>query len=290
MATLDLDWEEVRDQLRAWREDNTRHSEEVVDMWEYCLKHYKTKLGDERWMVEEQVFVAGLDCNRLDIAEPCLMALNEQFPGSLRVRKLKAMRLEALEKFDEAMDVYDSIIRQDETNSTARKRKVAVLRGQGRMTDAIKELTEYLKLFMSDSEAWQELCDLYLKEGDYSKAAFCMEELILSNPHNHLFHTRYAEIKYTQGGLDNMEIARSYFCQAAKLNPGNVRALYGLFMSCTQVLSSSKLSAQKKKETQQLATWALKEVSERYSRCRTNAMDGSKILETLGALSITDKA
>ncbi|MPC33655.1 ER membrane protein complex subunit 2 [Portunus trituberculatus] len=116
---------------------------------------------------------------------------------------------------------------------------------------------------MSDSEAWQELCDLYLKEGDYSKAAFCMEELILSNPHNHLFHTRYAEIKYTQGGLENMEIARSYFCQAAKLNPGNVRALYGLFMSCTQVLSSSKLSAQKKKETQQLATWALKEVSER---------------------------
>ncbi|XP_050704943.1 ER membrane protein complex subunit 2-like, partial [Eriocheir sinensis] len=243
------------------------------------------------WMVEEQVVVAGLDCNRLDVAEPSLMALNEQFPGSLRVRKLKAMRLEAQEKFEEATDVYDSIIRQDETNSTARKRKVAVLRGQGRIIDAIKELTEYLKLFMSDSEAWQELCDLYLKEGDYAKAAFCMEELILSNPHNHLFYTRYAEIKYTQGGLDNMEIARSYFSQAAKLNPGNVRALYGLFMSCTQVLSSTKLSAQKKKETQQLATWALKEVAERYSKCRTNTnMDGTKILETLGALSITDKA
>ena len=51
-------------------------------------------------------------------------------------------------RFDEAMDVYDSIIRQDETNSTARKRKVAVLRGQGRMTDAIKELTDYLKLWV----------------------------------------------------------------------------------------------------------------------------------------------
>ncbi|KAG0722793.1 ER membrane protein complex subunit 2-B [Chionoecetes opilio] len=125
MATLDLDWEEVREQLRAWREDNTRHSEEVVDMWEYCLRHYKHKLGDERWMVEEQVVIAGLDCNRLDAAEPCLMSLNEQFAGSLRVRKLKAMRLEAMEKFEEAMDVYDSIIRQDETNSTARKRKVA---------------------------------------------------------------------------------------------------------------------------------------------------------------------
>ncbi|KAK3863968.1 hypothetical protein Pcinc_030304 [Petrolisthes cinctipes] len=290
MATLDLDWEDVREQLRTWREDNTRHSEEVVDMWDYCLKHYKHKLGDERWMVEEQVVVAGLDCYRLDVAEPSLVALNDQFPGSLRVRKLKAMRLEALERFDEAMDIYDSIIRQDETNSTARKRKVAVLRGQGRITEAIKELTEYLKIFMSDSEAWQELCDLYLKEGDYSKAAFCMEELILTNPHNHLFHTRYAEIKYTQGGLDNMEIARSYFSQAAKLNPNNVRALYGLFMSCTQVLSSSKLSAQKKKETQQLATWALKEISDRYSKCRTNTMDGSKILETFKSLSIMDKA
>ncbi|XP_042204713.1 ER membrane protein complex subunit 2-like [Homarus americanus] len=290
MAAIDLDWEEVRDQLRTWREDNTRHSEEVVDMWEYCLRHYKHKLGDERWMVEEQVVIAGLDCYRLDVAEPSLVSLSEQFTGSLRVRKLKAMRLEALERFDEAIDVYDSIIRLDETNSTARKRKVAVLRGQGRIADAIKELTEYLKIFMSDGEAWQELCDLYLKEGDYAKAAFCMEELILTNPHNHLFYTRYAEIKYTQGNLDNMEIARSYFCQAAKLNPGNVRALYGLFLSCTQVSSSSKCSAQKKKETQQLAAWALKEIADRYSKCRTKAMDGSKILETFGALSLTDKA
>ncbi|KAG7155964.1 ER membrane protein complex subunit 2-like [Homarus americanus] len=270
MAAIDLDWEEVRDQLRTWREDNTRHSEEVVDMWEYCLRHYKHKLGDERWMVEEQVVIAGLDCYRLDVAEPSLVSLSEQFTGSLRVRKLKAMRLEALERFDEAIDVYDSIIRLDETNSTARKRKVAVLRGQGRIADAIKELTEYLKIFMSDGEAWQELCDLYLKEGDYAKAAFSNAVL--------------------NGNLDNMEIARSYFCQAAKLNPGNVRALYGLFLSCTQVSSSSKCSAQKKKETQQLAAWALKEIADRYSKCRTKAMDGSKILETFGALSLTDKA
>ncbi|XP_068223077.1 ER membrane protein complex subunit 2-B-like isoform X2 [Palaemon carinicauda] len=290
MATLDLDWEEVRDQLRTWREDNTRHSEEVVDMWDYCLKHYKYKLGDERWMVEEQVAIAGLDCYRLDVAEPCLVSLNEQFPGSVRIRKLKAMRYEALERFDEAIDVYDSIIREDETNSSARKRKVAVLKGQGRIPDAIKELTEYLKKFMSDCEGWQELCDLYLKEGDYSKAAFCMEELILSNPHYHLFYTKYAEIKYTQGGLENLELARSYFSQAAKLNPGNIRALYGLFLSCSQVSSSPKCTAQKKKETQRLAAWALKEIAEKYSKCRTNTMDGTKIMETFGSLSLTDKA
>jgi len=51
---------------------------------------------------------------------------------------------------------------------------------------------------MSDQEAWHELCDLYLQEQEYSKAAYCMEELILHNPHSHLIYQRYAEIKYSQ--------------------------------------------------------------------------------------------
>lgn len=50
---------------------------------------------------------------------------------------------------------------------------------------------------MSDHEAWMELADLYLAEQDYNKAAFCVEELILFNPHNHLYHQRYAEVSYS---------------------------------------------------------------------------------------------
>lgn len=50
---------------------------------------------------------------------------------------------------------------------------------------------------MSDQEAWHELCSLYLTEGEYSKAAFCMEEVLLHNPHSHLIHQRLAEIRYT---------------------------------------------------------------------------------------------
>ena len=44
-----------------------------------------------------------------------------------------------------------------------------------------------------------ELCDLYLSEQDYGKAAFCIEELILSNPRNHLFHQKFAEVRLLQG-------------------------------------------------------------------------------------------
>ena len=84
--------------------------------------------------------------------------------------------------------------------------------------------------FMTDTEAWQELAELYTIENDLPKAAFCIEELILHNPHNHLLHQRYADIRYTQGGLENVELAKSYYCQTLKLNPHNMRALYGLYL------------------------------------------------------------
>lgn len=51
---------------------------------------------------------------------------------------------------------------------------------------------------MADQEAWMELSDLYISQQDWNKAAFCVEELMLHSPFNHLYLQRYAEIKYTQ--------------------------------------------------------------------------------------------
>jgi hypothetical protein len=51
---------------------------------------------------------------------------------------------------------------------------------------------------MADQEAWMELCDLYISQQEWNKAAFCVEELMLHSPFNHLYLQRYAEIKYTQ--------------------------------------------------------------------------------------------
>lgn len=83
---------------------------------------------------------------------------------------------------------------------------------------------------MSDQEAWHELCNLYLMESDYNKAVFCMEEVLLHNPYSHLIHQRLGDIRYTMGGQDNIEIAKSYYAQAVKLNANNLRALYGLYL------------------------------------------------------------
>lgn len=67
--------------------------------------------------------------------------------------------------------------------------------------------------FQSDQEAWLELCNLYILENDFVKAAFCMEELIMAQPHNHLYHQRYAELQFLIATTDSVELARSYFAQ-----------------------------------------------------------------------------
>lgn len=103
------------------------------------------KLGSERLIVLEQVFMAALDCGRIHLAEDCVRELISEFPESLRILKHKAMLLEALERYDDALDVLENIIKKDETNAGARKRKVAILKAKGLIGEAIKELCDYLK-------------------------------------------------------------------------------------------------------------------------------------------------
>jgi hypothetical protein len=62
---------------------------------------------------------------------------------------------------------------------------------------------------MSDQEAWHELCSLYLSEGEYGKAAFCMEEVLLHNPYSHLIHQRLADIRYTMVSFCSLSMGLS---------------------------------------------------------------------------------
>lgn len=46
--------------MRQWREEHVRRSEEAVELWEYVLSRYPRSLGDELWLIYEQVIVAYL--------------------------------------------------------------------------------------------------------------------------------------------------------------------------------------------------------------------------------------
>ena len=78
-----------------------------------------------------------------------------------------------------------------------RKRIITCLKSENKTKEYISELNEYLKTFQADHEAWLELCEAYLNEMEFAKAAFCLEELILMYPHNHVYHQRYADVNTT---------------------------------------------------------------------------------------------
>jgi len=230
-----VSYEVAKQTLRKWREEHVRRSEEVVELWEHVLSRNDVSLKDELWAVLEQVVIAALDSSRHDVAIDCLQVLNNQFPKSTRVTKLQALRLEALGKHEDACRLYDNLLEADETSTVFRKRKIASLVAQGLRVDAIRELDEYLFTFVNDSEAWAELGELYLQEMDYMRGIFCFEELLLAFPHNGAILCRIGELRYTQGGTENIEQARQYFEKAIKLNVGQ-RALYGLILCCNALL------------------------------------------------------
>ncbi|ESP03354.1 hypothetical protein LOTGIDRAFT_205044 [Lottia gigantea] len=284
MATQ-INFDEARTILKKMREEQVRDGDMVVKLWEGFVIHQSHKLGDELWLVYEQVCIAALDCQRLDLAEECIEALKYKFSDSMRVERLRGMLYEADGRFNKADKLYSDIIEKDPTNMIARKRQVAILKAQGKTAEAIQKLNDYLKKFMTDYESWMELCDLYLSEFDYFNAAFCMEEVIMSNPHNHLFHQKYAEIRFTMGGSDNMELARSYFAQAVRLNPNNVRALYGVLLAATNLATVFSKGSKEKQINARYASWAEEQLTVKYkTETGEDQRKDTKCLESLRKL------
>lgn len=277
-----VDIEVARRKMKEWREEGYRNSDEVVEFGECLLLEHGNKLEDELWTIHEQVFVAALDCGRIDLANSCLKALQQQFPKSLRVKKLRGMKFEALEDWDNAKKVYKDILAVDPANLIVRKRHIAVTKAQNVPSDTVKELKEYLDIYMSDQEAWMELADLYINLQDYHKAAFCLEELILTHPHNHLYHQRFAEIHYTIGTTDSLELSRKYFAQALKLDPNNIRALYGLFLCSSSQNASTKGNPKTKRKNARYSNWAAQEIIEKYGTKRHGrSTDQMTVLEQM---------
>ncbi|KAL0481351.1 ER membrane protein complex subunit 2 [Acrasis kona] len=244
--------------LNLINESSIRRPDLVVHLGRKLLFQGKPNLGDAVWDVYEQVLKAAINVNQTELASDCLEALQNKFGEGIRVRRLEAMLLESTGEYDHALDEYNSILGQDPTDQLCLKRKVAIAKARGETEDAVRYLNQYLAVYMADPEAYAELADLYLSIPDYKKAAFCVEELLLQNPHNYLYHLKYADIKYS---MEDYATARSYYSQSLNIKKDNVRALYGLLM-CTNALSSG--SSKDKSNNTKLMEYAEKELMRKF--------------------------
>eukprot|EP00462_Mataza_sp_D1_P026252 CAMPEP_0175148716 /NCGR_PEP_ID=MMETSP0087-20121206/16795_1 /TAXON_ID=136419 /ORGANISM="Unknown Unknown, Strain D1" /LENGTH=265 /DNA_ID=CAMNT_0016434233 /DNA_START=36 /DNA_END=830 /DNA_ORIENTATION=- len=239
-------FKELTELLKDMELEHVRAPKVVVKYGRLLIESHRSQLGDKVWDLYERLFFAAMDLNLNEVRDMCLQALKKRFPDSTRVMILEGMRSEAHGEYSVAQRVYEEVLQKDSVNIPAFKRLVALQKATGNTSAAIEQLNKYLLVFSSDQQAWQELSELYLSLGKHDLAKFCMEEILLIQPDNHLHHLQYAELLYTIGSSstkdkESLQHARQYFAQSLELKPdNNLRALYGLSMCLRAKGSSTK--------------------------------------------------
>lgn len=245
----------------------------------------RSKLGSEEWTLYEQVAIAAMDCQRVDIAKDCTGVLSTKFPGSTRVGRLEAMLLEARGAWSEAEKAYDSLLEDNPLDQVIHKRKVAMAKAQGNTSVAVEYLNKYLDTFMADHDAWRELAETYVSLQMYKQAAFCYEELILCQPLVPPYHLAYAEVLYTMGGLENLQTAKKYYASTINLSGGkNTRALYGICL-CSVAISQLTKGRNKEEESSDLQTLAAESLLKDYKQRAAEKL--SLVTATLKNMKLT---
>lgn len=257
---------DVPEYLALLRKFKLRRSDKVVKHGVFLLNNAaaRRKLGTEVWTVYEQVAIAAMDTQCLDVAKMCIEMLLSKFPNSIRVGRLEGMWFESKNHWQQADKIYSGLLEEQPLDPIVHKRRVAIAKGQGNLSGAVEALKQYIEIFMADHEAWRELAELYISLQKYNQAAFCYEELLMMQTSNALWHLQYAEVQYTIGGMENLKIAKKYYASAIKMSAGkNLRALYGVCL-CAAAINQGKGRSKDEKESSDLQTLAASVIIKEY--------------------------
>mmetsp|Transcript_15888 Transcript_15888/g.21013 ORF Transcript_15888/g.21013 Transcript_15888/m.21013 type:complete len:304 (-) Transcript_15888:307-1218(-) len=231
--------------LNYIRTNKVRRPDLVLEYGKGLLS-YGSSLGDELWTIHEQIFQAALDFGETEISQQSLTALEKQFPGSSRVKRLSGMFQESKENYDAAETIYKALLQENPANTLVTKRLIAIQLAKGKTAAAVKLLNAYLTESPADTSAWQKLAEIHMSISNYEAAAFCYEELVLAEPAMASHHLRLGELYYTlgeglggSGSLEQFRLARKHFSRAIELSkPGlNPRAHMGLCMTAAAYAS-----------------------------------------------------
>ncbi|THG09639.1 hypothetical protein TEA_022171 [Camellia sinensis var. sinensis] len=238
------------------------------------------------WTLYEQVAIAAMDCQCLDVAKDCIKVLQKKFPGSKRVGRLEAMLLEAKGSWAEAEIAYSSLLEDNSMDQVIHKRRAAMAKAQGNLSGAIEGLNKYLEIFMADLDVWRELAEIYVSLQMYKQAAFCYEELILSQPTNPVYHLAYADVLYTLGGLENLQSAKKYYASVTDLTGGkNTRALFGICLCTFAIGQLTKGRNKEEKDSSNLQSLAATALEKDYKQTAPNKL--SLLSSTLRSLKLS---
>ncbi|KAG8906374.1 hypothetical protein FRB99_007058 [Tulasnella sp. 403] len=230
--------------LQTLRSRNVRDAQAVVEHAEFLFEKevdLQKKMGDEYWAFLEQLCLAALDLGNAEIVNDCIARLDERFPESPRVLILQGMRREASGKLSEALEIYDALLRENDSNAGIWKRRIAVYRQLGETKRAVEALCAYLDTFYTDVEGWLELADLYGSQHEYGSALEALSHALVIAPQNPFYVLQFGETAATQG---DWELALKMFLRCVEMNDdangdsGTARrAWFGIKLSTGKLLA-----------------------------------------------------
>ncbi|KAF2441288.1 TPR-like protein [Karstenula rhodostoma CBS 690.94] len=197
----------------------------------------------ETWAIHENLLLAALRTGDDAAARQILDRLTTRFgAGNERMIALKGLYDEALAKDDKELEKvfndYEKVLKEDPTNVSVRKRRIAVLKSLGRTADAITALTVLVENSPTDAEAWAELSELYASSGAWGQAIFCLEEVLLVMPNAWSAHAQVATLHYLSSStsVPALTLALRHFARAVELNDSYLRGYYGLKLVSQKLL------------------------------------------------------
>ncbi|CAK4029482.1 TPR repeat oca3 [Lecanosticta acicola] len=216
--------------------------------------------SQEKWQAYENILLTCIRTGDDESAYLYLEELTDRFgQANERVTALRGLYVEATAKTDDelraVMTHYESILKEDPTVFSIRKRRAALLRSMNKIPDAITALTNLLDTSPTDAEAWSELADIYMTQGLYEQAVFCLEEVLLITPNAWTMHAKLGEVLYLQAKageagpeqLKGLSETMRRFCRSLELCDDYLRGYYGLKLTTNRLLdalSSTKKSQQ----------------------------------------------
>lgn len=216
----------------------------------------------ESWAIHENLLLSALRTGDEKSAAQILARLESRFgEHNERIIVLRGIYNEATAQSDSDLEKvfegYEKILREDPTNMSIRKRRVAVLKSLGRINDAITAITVLLENSPTDVEAWAEASELYASQAAWGQAIYCAEEVLLTAPNSWSAHAHVATLHYLSTASNNppsiseLSLALKHFCRAAELNEGYVRGFYGIKIVASRLnplLSDSQASSKRRSE------------------------------------------
>ncbi|KAH8664293.1 hypothetical protein BX600DRAFT_297208 [Xylariales sp. PMI_506] len=245
----------------------------------------------ETWTVYENLILSCLRTGDDQSAHQCLGRLINRFgEDNERIMALIGLLKEAEAEDNATLEIvlkeYEQILESNPTNIPIAKRRAALLRSLGRVSDAATALVSLLDFTPTDAEAWSELSDVYFSQGLYSQAIFALEEVLVLQPNAWNIHARLGELLLMAAKTSpqndvlkkQLSEALKRFCRSVELCDDYLRGYYGLKLTTKQLLTeppkptnqgdSDGLSIPDNKTVQkldELATSKLAEITRKYS-------------------------